>query len=55
HPVPNLWITPTANAGAIATPGAGYASTLKAWESMLGLPCLANACAAPDMRTPANS
>ncbi|MDQ1510722.1 MAG: phosphatidylinositol-3-phosphatase [Actinomycetota bacterium] len=55
HPVPNLWITPTANAGAIATPGAGYASTLKAWESMLGLPCLANACTAPDMRTPANS
>jgi len=55
HPVPNLWITPTATPGAVTTPGAGYASTLKAWESMLGLPCLANACTAPDMRVPANS
>jgi hypothetical protein len=55
HPVPNLWITPTAKTGAITTAGAGYASTLKAWESMLGLPCRANACTAPDMRTPANS
>jgi hypothetical protein len=55
HPVPNMWITPTAKPGAIATRGAGYAGTLKAWESMLGLPCLANACTAPDMRTPANS
>jgi hypothetical protein len=55
HPVPNLWITPTAKAGAVTTSGAGYAGTLKAWESMLGLPCLANACTAPDMRTPTNS
>jgi len=55
HPVPNLWLTPTARPGAIATPGAGYTGTLRAWESMLGLPCLANACTAPDMRTPANS
>jgi hypothetical protein len=55
HPVPNLWIAPTAKAGAITTSGAGYAGTLKAWESMLGLPCLANACTAPDMRTPTNS
>lgn len=55
HPVPNLWITPTATAGAHTTAGAGYAGTLRAWESMLGLPCLANACAAPDMRAAANS
>jgi phosphatidylinositol-3-phosphatase len=55
HPVPNLWITPTARSGARTTPGAGYAGTLRAWESMLGLPCLANACTAPDMRTAANS
>ena len=55
HPVPNLWITPTARPGAITTPGAGYAGTLRAWESMLGLACLANACTAPDMRTAANS
>lgn len=55
HPVPNLWITHTAKPGAIAIPGAGYAGTLAAWESMLGLPCLANACRAPDMRGAANS
>ena len=55
HPVPNMWITPTAKPGAVAARGAGYAGTLKAWESMLGLPCLANACTAPDMRAPANS
>jgi phosphatidylinositol-3-phosphatase len=50
HPVPNLWIAPTARAGAITTQGAGYAGTLAAWDSMLGLPCLANACTAPDLR-----
>ena len=55
HPVPNLWITPTAHPGALSTAGAGYAGTLKAWESMLGLPCLANACTAPAMRAAANS
>ena len=55
HPVPNMWITPTGHTGALSPTGAGYAGTLKAWESMLGLPCLANACTAPDMRTPANS
>jgi hypothetical protein len=55
RPVPNMWITPTAHSGAVSTAGAGYAGTLKAWESMLGFPCLANACTAPDMRTPANS
>jgi hypothetical protein len=55
HPVPNLWITPTAARGPIAVTGAGYAGTLRAWQSMLGLPCLANACTAVDMRGPANS
>jgi hypothetical protein len=55
HPVPNMWITPTGHSGALSTAGAGYAGTLKAWESMLGLPCLANACTAVGMRTPANS
>jgi len=55
HPVPNLWISPTARSGPQPTPGAGYAGTLRAWESMLGLPCLANACTAQDMRLPANS
>ncbi len=55
HPVPNLWITPTAGAGSHDLAGAGAAATLRAWQSMLGLPCLAEACAAPDMRGPANS
>ena len=55
HPVPNLWITPTAARGPIAIARPGYAATLKAWEDMLGLPCLANACTAPDMRARANS
>jgi phosphatidylinositol-3-phosphatase len=55
HPVPNLWITRTAARGPIAMRGAGYAGTLKAWEGMLALACLANACSAPDMRARANS
>jgi hypothetical protein len=55
HPVPNLWITPTAKPGAVTTPGADYAGTLAAWESMLGLPCLAKACTARDLRRAANS
>jgi len=55
HPVPNLWITPTAQPEALTAPAADYAGTLAAWESMLGLPCLARACAAPDLRTAANS
>jgi phosphatidylinositol-3-phosphatase len=55
HPVPNLWITPTARPGTLTTAGAGYAGTLAAWEAMLGLPCLANACTATNMRAAANS
>jgi hypothetical protein len=55
HPVPNLWIAPTAKPGAVTMPGSGYAGTLRAWEAMLGLPCLAHACTAPDMRTAAHS
>jgi len=55
HPVPNLWVAPTAKSQSSALAGAGYAGTLAAWESMLGLPCLANACHAPDMRAAANA
>jgi phosphatidylinositol-3-phosphatase len=54
HPVPNLWITPSSKPGPQPLAGAGFAGTLAAWESMLGLPCLANACRAPDMRAAAN-
>ena len=54
-PVPNLWITPTAAPGARSGIDGGTAATLQAWESMLGLPCLADACGAPDMRTAAHS
>jgi hypothetical protein len=50
HPVPNLWIAPSARRGPIRVP-AGYAGTLAAWESMLGLPCLADACGATGLRT----
>ena len=50
-PVPNMQIAPTARPGPFGTGGIGYASALKAWESMLGFPCLANACTAPDLRT----
>jgi acid phosphatase len=48
-PDPNLQIAPTAAHGPFA-PAVTYASTLRAWESMLGLPCLVNACSAVDMR-----
>ncbi len=54
-PVPNLWVTPTAAAGPNQSDGAGAAATLQAWQSMLGLPCLANACAAADLRSTAHS
>lgn len=50
-PVPNLWIAPSAPAGPHDVPGAGAAATLRAWESMLGLPCLADACRAADLTT----
>ena len=55
RPVPNLWIAPTARAGPQHLIGAGYAGTLGAWESMLGLPCLARACTAPNMRPAAHA
>ncbi len=55
RPVPNMWITPTATTGPLDVPGAGADATLSAWQSMLGLPCLANACTAVDLRTPASS
>ena len=54
-PVPNLWITPTARAGPLSVAGAGAYATLRAWQSMLGLPCLAGACDAADMRSAARS
>ena len=49
-PAPNVYLAPSAHAGPLATAGIGYASTLKLWEEVLGLPCLANACTAPDLR-----
>jgi hypothetical protein len=54
-PVPNLWITPTAPAGPLQQTGAGAPATLRAWQSMLGVPCLANACGAADLRPIARS
>ena len=54
-PVPNLWITPTAPAGARTGIEGGTAGTLRAWQSMLGVPCLADACSALDLRAAAHS
>ena len=54
-PVPNLWITPTAAAGARNGVSAGPAGTLRAWQSMLGVPCLKTACSATDLRPAAHS
>ena len=50
-PVPNLWIAPTATPGARAGSPRARPATLRAWQSMLGVPCLADACAAPDLRS----
>ncbi len=54
-PVPNLWITPTAPAGPREGVAAGSAATFRAWQSMLGVPCLATACSAVDLRPVARS
>jgi hypothetical protein len=53
-PVPNLWIAPTAAPGDRAVPGSA-AATLRAWQSMLGVGCLADACTAPDLRAAAHA
>jgi len=49
HPKPNLYVAPTAKAGAGATP-VTYRSDLRLWEDLLGLPCLSGACGATDLR-----
>ncbi len=49
-PVPNVYVAPSGLPGPLPTPGIGYASTLALWEGVLGLPCLANGCTAPDIR-----
>jgi hypothetical protein len=54
-PVPNLWITPTAAPGARTDVVGTSAATLKAWQAMLGVPCLADACTAADLRVSARS
>ena len=54
-PVPNLWLTPTAAPGARTDAVGTSAATCAAWQSMLGLPCLADACAAADLRPSAHS
>ena len=54
-PVPNLWITPTATPGARDGIPAGPTGTLRAWQSMLGVPCLQGACSATDLRPAAHS
>jgi len=50
RPVPNLWISPTSKPGPRTGIAGSATSTLRAWQAMLGVPCLANACSAPDLR-----
>jgi hypothetical protein len=54
-PVPNLWMTPTALPGARVGVAGGAAATLRAWQSMLNVPCLADACSSTDLRTAAHA
>ena len=49
RPVPNLYIAPTAHHGQV-TATVGYDSTLRLWETALGLGCLGAACTATDLR-----
>ena len=53
HPVPNMQITHSARPGPYGT-AVTYGSTLRAWDDMLGLPRLADAATAADMRAVAN-
>jgi hypothetical protein len=49
HPVPNMQLGWHAKAG-VKTTAITYASTLRAWEDMLGVPHIANAATAVNMR-----
>ena len=40
HPVPNLIIAPTANAGTNTTVAATHSALLRTWEELLGIPVL---------------
>jgi hypothetical protein len=53
HPVPNMQIGRHATAGVNATP-VDYGSVLRTWEEMLGVPRIAHAKTAVDMRPLAN-
>jgi hypothetical protein len=53
HPVPNMQIGLHVKAGVDTTP-IDYGSTLGAWEDLLGLPRLAHATVAPDLRALTN-
>ena len=49
HPVPNLYIAPTAYTGSVATP-VTYRSTLRLWQDSLGLGCLSGSCGSTNLR-----
>jgi len=53
HPVPNMQIGLHVTAGVKTTP-VDYGSTLRAWEDLLGVPHIAHAATATDMRPLAN-
>jgi hypothetical protein len=48
-------MTPTALPGARVGVAGGAAATLRAWQSMLNVPCLADACSSTDLRTAAHA
>ncbi len=53
-PVPNMWIAPSVRPGATFGPSTDHYALLRATEEMLGLPLLADAANAPDVRSALN-
>jgi hypothetical protein len=54
-PVPNAWIAPSTRPGATFTAKTDHYALLRATEQMLGLPLLAGAATAPDVRSALNA
>jgi hypothetical protein len=50
HPVPNMLLNPAIPAGVDTTTAAGHLSALRLWEDLLGLPHIAGATTAIDLR-----
>ena len=50
-PMPNVVIAPSVGPGSVVSAPLSHYSTLRAVETMLGLPVLGNASTAPSLRT----